>query len=771
MTRLWVGLELRSRGRSLVVLALLVALATATVLTALAGARRAGSAVDRLWAASTPAIYNVLPNMTDLDWSKVRALPQVEALGSYLITSYDVEGGAFGWFPAADDQFGLTVERPVVIEGRMWDPASPDEIVVTPGTGRHPGDVVNLRLYSPAGIAAHFTEGSWKPADGPVVAVRVVGVVRSAWFRDDVDGAGFVHPGPGFLAAHRANLTAPGHSYANALVRLKGDLPGFKEGLAAITGRQDIDIWDMSGRLADHDREVARFGAAVLLAFGLAALAAALVLVGQSVSRYVATSSAALRPLRAAGLAPRDAAVTASVAPALSAVAGALLGGLGAYLASGLMPLGAAGLREPDPGRGFDTLVLVPGMVLVPPAVFGWGVLTASRTGRGPLRPSRMARLGLPVPVAVGARFALEPGRDRVPVRPALLGAVTGVLGVLAAFTFAAGVEEAGRNPEAFGLTHRFVLPVGSNGEDPVPPDVLAAGVKAIAGDPGVTAVTDTRLGVAVSADRAVALFSRQTGGIRVATVEGVVPERTGEVMLAPHSARDLGAGIGDRITLTGRRPVELTVTGIGFVPEASHNTYASGGWVTDATFDALFDRFKTHMILVAAAPGTDAGSLNARISAAVGEPVELQPAEPPFQLAELRQHRALPIALAAFLAVLGTGAVGHALATAVRRRAHELAVLRALGLTPAQARLVVVTQATLLAVAGLAFGVPLGLIAGRVVWRITADATPLLYVFPQAVGALLLVGPLALLIANLLAVWPGRTATRLPAGRLLRAE
>ena len=58
----------------------------------------------------------------------------------------------------------------------------------------------------------------------------------------------------------------------------------------------------------------------------------------------------------------------------------------------------------------------------------------------------------------------------------------------------------------------------------------------------------------------------------------------------------------------------------------------------------------------------------------------------------------ALPLALSAFLAVLAVGAVGHALSIAVRRRRHELAVLRALGLTRRQSRLVIVTQASLLA-------------------------------------------------------------------------
>jgi ABC-type antimicrobial peptide transport system permease subunit len=130
-----------------------------------------------------------------------------------------------------------------------------------------------------------------------------------------------------------------------------------------------------------------------------------------------------------------------------------------------------------------------------------------------------------------------------------------------------------------------------------------------------------------------------------------------------------------------------------------------------------------------------------------------------------------LPLALSAVLALLALGAVGHALSIAVRRRRHELAVLRALGLTRRQSRLVIVTQASLLAVIGLVFGVPLGIALGRIVWRAAADMTPLAYNPPLAVWALLLTGPLALLTANLLAAWPGERAARLRTGQILRTE
>ena len=91
--------------------------------------------------------------------------------------------------------------------------------------------------------------------------------------------------------------------------------------------------------------------------------------------------------------------------------------------------------------------------------------------------------------------------------------------------------------------------------------------------------------------------------------------------------------------------------------------------------------------------------------------------------------------------------------------------------MTRRQSRGVLVTQASVLAVAGLALGVPLGLALGRTVWRVVADYTPLQYVAPLAFWVLLLVGPASLLIANLLAAWPGQQVARLRIGHVLRAE
>jgi hypothetical protein len=805
ITLTWLRLDGLRRWRSLAVLALLIALATATILTSIAGARRGQTAFDRLWARTLPATATVLPNQPGFDWAKVAALPEVAALTKFpVVFGYGVQGypTASTGFPLADDQMTRTIERPVILAGRLFNPHHADEVMVTPKfaatSGKHVGDTLTLELASPQQANQGY-DGSTGPPLGPKIQARIVGVGRTPWGLDaDTPGSpGGILSSPALFTRYRANMLGTnGQEYINALVRLKGGqsaIPAFRADLQRVTGRSDIDVWDNLQQIGDPMHQVSAYEAACLLAFGLAALAAALFLIGQSVARYTSATVADLQVLQALGLTRGQAIAAACAGPALAGVAGGTLGVAGAIVASRWMPIGVASIAEPHPGIDADWLVLAPGWVLVPLLVLAGSAAAAAvalAAGRrqAPQRRSAiaaaLAAVNFPVPLVVGARFALEPGRGRssVPVRSALVGAIAGVLGVLAAFTFSAGVSDAASHPERFGQTWQLNTFLGFNGQDFGPASRV---LRAVAADRDVTGVDDARIGGAQSGQVSIESFTyAPVGGKRPAVVltAGRMPARPDEIVLAPTTAQDLNAGTGSVVRLTGGgtagKPVR--VTGIGFVPSGPHNGYADGAWLTPGGYDRIFHganyAFKFHVATVSLRPGADVQAVARRLDAAAaaipgGKVFTFTPPDPLPEIQTIKDLELLPLALSAFLALLAVSAVGHALATAVRRRRHDLAVLRALGMTRQQARLVVTTQASLLAVIGLVFGVPLGIALGRVIWRAVAGFTPLAYHSPLALLALLLVGPVALLAANALAAWPQHRAARVHSGQVLRSE
>jgi hypothetical protein len=797
--RAWLRIDLRRRSRSLAVLALLIAVSAGTVLTAVAGARRGESALPRLAERTLPATAAVLPNQPGFDWDAVRAIPEVETLTRFTLGLDPVVEGIdqehVGFVPADGDGM-RTIERPVVFEGRVYDPGRADEAVVSPEFvehyGKGVGDTLTMAFYTPDQVKAAATGDPGKPR-GPRTTLRIVGVIRSVWYSAGIlhgDGIGLV-ASPGVYTRYHANFFDDKKHYVNALVRLRGGeraLPAFEQHLTQVTDRRDIDVWNFSQMMRDSQRSFT-FQARSLLAFGAAALVAALLLVGQAVTRYAAASVADLQVLHALGMTRRQAVLAAAAGPFLAAVAGTTLGVVTAGVASRWFPIGTAALQEPEPGILLDRAVLAGGWLLVPlvvalgSAAAAWLTLRSHRVpgaGRRSSTATAAARAGLPVPVVVGTRFALEAGRGRtaVPVRPALFGAVAGVLGILAAFTFSSGVSDAASNPERFGQTWQLETLTGFNSQDFLPARQV---FQELAKDPDVAGVNDARLSVARAGtgSTTVSLFSLDPVGepLRVVLTGGRLPEADDEIVLAPGSAAALNARIGSRVRFESSRDARrLTVVGLGFVPQSAHNGYDSGGLVTAAGFDALFTGFKLHGAQITLRPGADVDEVQPRLGRRVdtllnGAEFTLTRPRPPAEITQLRAVRVLPVALGAFLVLLALGAVGHALATAVRRRRHDVAVLRALGMTRRQSRGVVVTQASVLAAVGLAFGVPLGLAVGRTLWRVVADYTPVYYVPPLALWALALVGPLALLTANALAAWPGHQAARLRVGQILRAE
>ena len=79
--------------------------------------------------------------------------------------------------------------------------------------------------------------------------------------------------------------------------------------------------------------------------------------------------------------------------------------------------------------------------------------------------------------------------------------------------------------------------------------------------------------------------------------------------------------------------------------------------------------------------------------------------------------------------------------------------------------------QSSVVVAIGLLVGIPLGIVVGRLLWGLFADA---IYVVPDPtvpVAALAAIAAGGLVLGNAVAAIPGRIAARTPAALLLRTE
>jgi len=803
----WARLDVRRRWRSLVVLALLIAVAGAVTMTAFAGARRADSALGRLTSVSEPATVAVIQNEPGFDWSPLEALPYVEATGRFIRGGLGELGDgipvdALEYTPT-DPGLLTALERPVVLSGRLYRLGAADEAVVTQRFaerwGKGVGDTVDLQFPAPQQIGMGDAEAG--PLRGRLVELQIVGVIRTPFYADWPGEVGTILPSPGVAEAYPKSYYGAGgreepKASEDVLVRLRGgtaDVDRLRADVARLTGRDDLDVQDLSEQYADRQHSI-DFEARSLAALGIAAAVASLVLVGQTILRQVAGARDQLQTASALGMTRAQSVAAAATGPLLAGTAGTVLAIGGAVLGSRFFPIGTASQLEPEPGIRLDPVVLACGalvtLILVGLAAAA-GAVAASRSprqraaNRGSVLATWISGSGLPLPVVVGSRLALEPGRGpvAVPVRSTLLASVAGVLGLVAVTVVGSGVSEAVEQPERFGQTFHAGGFTGFGGFEFVPTGDVAA---ALAADDRVVGIASPRVAVATDASGAssVTLFSQEESALPVPPVvlTGRAPESAGEVLLAPSSAADLNVTVGDQVSMKGTEgDADLRVVGTGLMTEGPNNRFDEGGWVTSTDFDRLFTEFDFALLLVRLTPAAaEDPDINEELTAVVLGALPQEHAESGFELGpagngllveQLRQVRALPLALGIFLALLACGALGHALLTGIRRRARDLATLRALGMTPAQTRSAVRVQSLVVAAVGIVLGIPLGLALGRTVWRSVASYTPLQHVPPGVLWAVLAIIPAAALVAVLLAWWPARRAGRSRVADILRTE
>src|SRR5438552_3735771 len=128
--------EVRRRWRRVVVLALVVGVVGAVVLSAAAGARRSETALARFNASSRSADVQILVgDSVSPTPSQLRALARVRGVASF--AALDVFGIIIPRAPnladvaaATDTKFGTEVDGARVVAGREADPSTVDEITI-----------------------------------------------------------------------------------------------------------------------------------------------------------------------------------------------------------------------------------------------------------------------------------------------------------------------------------------------------------------------------------------------------------------------------------------------------------------------------------------------------------------------------------------------------------------------------------------------------------------------------------------------------------------
>ena len=129
-----------------------------------------------------------------------------------------------------------------------------------------------------------------------------------------------------------------------------------------------------------------------------------------------------------------------------------------------------------------------------------------------------------------------------------------------------------------------------------------------------------------------------------------------------------------------------------------------------------------------------------------------------------------LPLLIGIALSLLALVTIVHLLLTSVRRRRRDFAVLRSIGLTRGQVRSTIGWQASTLTAVALGLGIPIGIVCGRVAWRLFAGQLGIMPVVVLPV-ILVLVVLAALVLAVAVAALPAESAARARPAEILRSE
>jgi hypothetical protein len=795
-------------------LALLIGLIGGLAMGAVAGARRTQSSFPAYLGSTDPSDLTVLtalagsggaPGYDAALVAKIARLPHVAHVESYAGTNAallapdgTVANNVVGLPGSVDGEY-FHQDRVTIVEGRMPDPRRADEALVdAKGTPPqiHVGTVLPLGFFTNAQESApDFDHASVKPRVR--VDMKIVGraVFSQEVVQDDIDAG--LNGNAVFTPALMRRLTSCCVKFTWSALRLEEgsrDVPAVEQEVqSALPSHLPVIFSVSSLTQAKAERAIEPESIALGVFGGIAALAT-LLIGAQVVGRLLRANADDLATLRALGADPTMTVVDGLLGIILAVVAGSVLAAGVAVALSPLSPIGTVRSVYPYTGVAFDWTVLGFGVLVLAGVLTAVSAFlayrnaphrTARRAGHHGAGAARAAAAsGLPAPAVEGIRLALDPGRGRtsVPVRSAMLGATLAMAVVVATVTFAASLHTLVSRPALYGWNWTYGLSAGN-------PTFVARDEAAalLDHDPDVAAWAGIYFGTLKIDGKTVPVIGADPNApIAPPVLSGHGLEAANEVVLGAATLRELHRHVGDTVVVqgTGARPIPLRIAGTATLPSLGinatlHTEMGTGAYLARTRLPTVFGGSPgqpddgPNEVLVRLRRGADAAAERHRLQQLV--PAEnggtVSAVQRPAEIVNYRTMGSTPAWLGFALAAGAFVALGLTLVSSVRRRRRDLALFKTLGFTRRQVAATIRWQASIAVALGIVLGVPLGTIAGRLLWDRFAQA---IYVaarptVPLETISLIALG--ALVLANLVAAIPGRQASRARTAELLRAE
>jgi putative ABC transport system permease protein len=790
--------DIRGRPLQVTLLFLVIAAAATTLSVALNVQASAAKPYDRLREESNGADIWLSVEGENTDLGKLKDFKSVAEIGEPHQVSwenYAVRNGEKKQ-ELAIVGMGPTLpafDHPVVTAGRWLNEGSDNEIVLDSGAAKvldfKVGETVDLltphgtRTFTLVGFAVTASRNP-APIENPSFAY-VLPQVFDSLTPADVDSTD-----PRF-----DRLTRVGVRFGN------GGEAAFAQELDEVLGHDSPLIFDHWQSVREVSREANQFDIIFLQVFAIFALFASGLIIANAVGGQVLTQLHDIGILKAIGFTPRQVTATLLVQnlalSLLAAIAGVFAGLMLApfFLKRSADILGVPATASFDPVLSGITVAVIAFIV----ALFTF--FPAWRAGRvsaidaldgnrdGAARVSRLgqlaARLRLPRAAVVGVKdLSRRPARSAMTVAALVIAVVTA--------TFSLGIEstfdKTMSDPTVIGGPPydleaerdtfpddqaRRVLAQDQNIETFLAVLQVGAGVV----DPRATAPGATGGRPPREQLQGVELWGMEGGDLNDpawAMRQGRMPEQAGEAAISTNAARKLGISVGDTVEVVVRMgPPEKGEDPGQRVQVHIIGTFVSAsGEVMQVLRETIPGDEPPTAYMIKTRPGADDRAVANALITASGGNLDLEVYSETIK--DIRDEwRPVLLGLNLVLFVIAGINLLSSQLLSIRERRRDFAILKTLGFTPAQIVATVLAGGALLALAAFGIGIPLGLVASRIMFDILSSAAGIGTGVGELPGIIWLAPllPLVVLVTAIASALPARIASSLEVAEALRYE